>query len=134
MYSLCFPRCGYLLEPARLEEASLCSCCVPCCFPRVVSTLVFLLLGLGQLRPRCGSVPPGCVGLPQQSTALACASLDLARLLTVLFLSIMFPFVGFHLLVPVFVLPRLCAASFQLMALSLADIAINVPTISHFHP
>ena len=33
---LVFPRCGCLLEPARLD-ASLCSCCVPCCFPRVVS-------------------------------------------------------------------------------------------------
>ena len=33
---LVFPRCGYLLEPARLE-ASLCSCCVHCCFSRVVS-------------------------------------------------------------------------------------------------
>ena len=111
--------CWSLLAWRRHPFAAVVNCCVPCCFPRVVSTLVFLLLGLGQLRPRCGPVPPGCVGLLQQSTALACASLDLARLLTVLFLSIMFPFVGFHLLVPVFVLPRLCAASFQLMALSL---------------
>jgi hypothetical protein len=62
---------------------------------------------------------------------LDCASLDQvkarldqvkARLVTVLFLPIVFPFVVFHLLamlVPVLFLPRLCAASIQLMALPL---------------
>ena len=123
IYSFFLPPCSYLLEPARLEEASLCSCCVTCCFPRVVSPLAFRSAS-GNRPPGVAPFPLGCAGLPQQSTALDCASLDQvkARLVTVLFLPIVFPFVVFHLLamlVPVLFLPRLCAASIQLMALPL---------------
>ena len=64
IYLLCFPRCGYLLEPARLEEASLCSCLFPL-FP----WCSFCTLGVGL-----------CVS-PRSLTALTCTSLDLARLL-----------------------------------------------------
>ena len=85
-----FPRCGYLLESARLEEASLCSCLFPL-FP----WCSFCTLGLGL-----------CVS-PRSLTALACTSLDLARLLAVLFL------------------PRLCAASMQVAS---ADIAVIYPS------
>ena len=90
IYLLCFPRCGYLLEPARLEEASLCSCLFPL-FP----WCSFCTLGVGL-----------CVS-PRSLTALTCTSLDLARLLAVLFL------------------PRLCAASMQVAS---ADIAVIYPS------
>ena len=78
--SFFLPRCSYLLEPARLEEASLCSCCVTCCFPRVVSPLVFLLLGLGQPPPRCGPVAAGLRRPPASPQPWTAPALTRSRL------------------------------------------------------